>query len=90
MIRNDNKSQFCCCSVSNDRDVGGCGGLDLDRELRGAVRRSRRGRGLLLVALALGGYHWGPAAVRHTTNEYAKGAEERLLVPRLRGRNGFF
>ena len=30
---------------------------DTDRELRGTVRRSGRGRGLLLVALALGGHH---------------------------------
>src|SRR5438552_4270405 len=55
MTQNDNKSQSLYCSVSNDCDVCGCGRLDLDRELRGAVRRSRRGRGLLLVALALSG-----------------------------------
>jgi hypothetical protein len=42
-------------SVSNSRDVGGCGRLAFDRGLRGAVRRSRRVRGLSLVALAVAG-----------------------------------
>jgi len=43
-------------SVSNSRDVGGCGRLAFDRGLRGAVRRSRRVRGLSLVALAVAGH----------------------------------